>query len=64
VNGKAIVKHSMFFKQRSWIHDGMVMFLCPSADVCEYTLHSPNHANHEDWNLLGCYAVFAVLMGK
>ena len=40
------------------------MFLCPSADVCEYTFHSRNHANHEDLSLLECYAAFAVLMGK
>ena len=61
VNSRAIVKHSMFFKQRSWIHDGMVMFLCPSADVYEYRLHSPNH---EGLSLLESYAAFAVLMGK
>jgi len=46
VNGKAIVKHSMFLKQRSWIHGGEAVFLCPFADVCEYTFQSPNHANH------------------
>jgi hypothetical protein len=40
------------------------MFLCPPADVCEYTFHPPNHANHEDWSLLERWAAFAVLMGK
>ena len=61
MDGKASVKHSMFFKRRSCIHDRQVVFLCPSADVCNYSCQSPNHANHEDLSLLQCYAV---LMGK
>jgi hypothetical protein len=61
VNGKASVKHSMFFKQRSGILDRQVVFLYPSADVCDDTRQSPNPTNHEDLSLLECYAV---LMGK
>jgi hypothetical protein len=61
VNGKASVKHSMFFKQRSGIHDRQAVFLYPSADVYDYMCQSPNHTNHEDLSLLECYAV---LMSK
>jgi hypothetical protein len=48
VNGRAIVKHSMFLKLR----EGGVVFLCPSADMWEYTFQSPNH--EDESSVMSC----------